>query len=192
MTTLCLMFPIHLPYLGQHWTYSACQSSFSDFGLEHMSGQYLSKGWIEATDFAAAIIRKGISHSQQLQVWAKNFIWDQPALPYHRYEKTLAVIPFLTSISLKSWLLILLTPGHMFLLKLLLTLWKNPRWCSVIKSSNWSVLTQHANGWRSSTSSGRNHRKAHTLMSWRCALLSEHSPSHSCSVQTNNTSLGKR
>lgn len=46
------------------------------------------KGWIEAANFTATIMGKGTGCSRRLRAWAKNFIHDRSALPYHHYENS--------------------------------------------------------------------------------------------------------
>jgi len=46
------------------------------------------KGWSEAANYTAAVIGKGASCSRRLRVWAKNFVRDRSALPYHHYKSS--------------------------------------------------------------------------------------------------------
>ena len=46
------------------------------------------KGWIEAANYAAIIIRQGTGCSRRLQIWGKNFICDRSALPYHNHANS--------------------------------------------------------------------------------------------------------
>jgi tRNA isopentenyl-2-thiomethyl-A-37 hydroxylase MiaE len=47
-----------------------------------------SKGWIEAADYAATILLQGAACSRRLQAWAKEFIHDWSALPYHNHSNS--------------------------------------------------------------------------------------------------------
>jgi hypothetical protein len=47
-----------------------------------------SKGWIEAADYAATILSQGVSCSQRLRAWAKEFIHNWSALPYHNHANS--------------------------------------------------------------------------------------------------------
>ena len=46
------------------------------------------KGWIEAANYAATIIGRGIGCSRRLRVWGKNFIRNRSALPYHYHANS--------------------------------------------------------------------------------------------------------
>ena len=45
-------------------------------------------GWVEAANYTAEIIGQGPSCSRWLRGWAKDFLHDRSALPYHRYANS--------------------------------------------------------------------------------------------------------
>ena len=57
--------------------------------LDRFLGIYVTgKRWIEAADYAAVTIGQSTGCSRRLRLWARNFIHDRSALPFHNYANS--------------------------------------------------------------------------------------------------------